>query len=457
MNENIGIYAHDSWSLKRLTLNAGIRWESYQASIGRQLSGEGRFVPARDFPGEELPKWTGWAPRVGAVYNLFGDGRTALKFSVNKFQAAATGGLAAVLNPVREQNVIVAWNDLDRDDIADGERGCVYLTPGCEINLAQLPLNFGVTTPGCSTIYTPGSVPCGTDQVSPDVKRGTSWHYNVSVQHELLPRVSVTAGYVRANFDNERAYENILHSFADYTPVAIANPLDGSTVTMYNVSREKLNQVRNVLTPRPDRERWNNSFDAGFNARLGGGMTIFGGLLVHRTLEVFCDARDNPNNLLYCDQSENDLPWLNQFKVAGVVPLPARLIVSAAFQNYIRYMSTAGAVWQITPNTRYAANCQGACTPGGLVNPGQTVASLNVPLEAPSIRLSDRVNQLDVTFSRPFTVGKARLQPELAIFNAFNSLAVYGLRSLNYDSTTFLQPSTVVQPRLFRVGVQVKW
>ena len=114
-------------------------------------------------------------------------------------------------------------------------------------------------------------------------------------------------------------------------------------------------------------------------------------------------------------------------------------------------------MWQITPTTRYAANCKGACPPGGLVNPGQTVSSLNVPLEAPSMRLSERVNQLDVTFGRPISVGKTRVQPELAIFNALNSLAVYGLRSLNYDSTTFLQPSTVVQPRLFRVGVQVKW
>jgi hypothetical protein len=457
MNQNVGLYAQDSWTLKRVTLNAGIRWESYQASIGRQQSGEGRFVPARDFPGEALPKWTGWAPRFGAVYNLFGDGKTALKFSVNKFQAAATAGLADVLNPVREQNVIIAWNDLDRDDIADGERGCVYLTPGCEINLAQVPLNFGVTTAGCSTIYTPTSVPCGTDQVSTETKRGTSWHYNVSIQHELLPRVSVTAGYVRADFYNHRAYQNILQSFADYTPVQIANPLDGSAITMYNVSREKLNQVRNVLIPRPERERWNNSFDAGFNARLGGGLTIFGGMLVHQTLEVNCDAKDNPNLLLYCDQSQNGLPWLNQFKVAGVVPLPAGVIVSAAYQNYIRYMSTGGAVWQITPNTRYAATCKGACVPGALVNPGQTVASLNVPLEAPSTRLSERINQLDITVGRPISVGKARVQPELAIFNALNCLAVYGLRSLNYDSTTFLQPSTVVQPRLFRVGLQVKW
>jgi hypothetical protein len=457
MNSNVGIYGQDSWTLGRLTLNAGLRWEYYQASIGKQESGMGRFVPARVFPGEALPAWKGWAPRFGATYDLFGNTKTALKFSVNKYQAAATAGLAGVLNPVREQSVIIAWNDLNRDDIADGRPGCAYLTPGCEINLGQVPLNFGVTTPGCSTIFTPGSIPCGTDQVSPDAKRGTSWHYNVSIQHEVLPRVAVTAGYVRADFYNHVAYENILHSFADYTPVQIANPLDGSTVTMHNVSRDKLTQARNVLMPRPDRQRWNNSFDVGFNARPSRGMTIFGGLLIHRTLEVSCDARDNPNNLLYCDQSVNGLPRLNQFKVAGVVPLPGGVVFSAALQTYIRYMSTAGTVWQITQNTRYPATCKGACTPGAIVNPGMTLASMNVPLEAPSTRLSDRINQLDLTVGKAVMFGKVRLQPELSIFNALNSLAVYGLRSLNFDAATYLQPSTVVQPRLFRAGVQVRW
>ena len=91
--------------------------------------------------------------------------------------------------------------------------------------------------------------------------------------------------------------------------------MDGSVITRYNVSAAKQNQVRNVLSPRPDRSRWNNSLDLGFNARLPRGARLFGGLLVHRTLEVFCDISDNPNLLLHCDQSESDIPWLLYFPV----------------------------------------------------------------------------------------------------------------------------------------------
>jgi hypothetical protein len=350
---------------------------------------------------------------------------------------------------------------LNRDDIADGAPGCVYLTPGCEINMAQAPVNFGLTTPGCTVIYTPGSIPCGTSQVAPNVDREHSVQYSLSLQHELLPRVSVTAGYLRTNFYNRRAVQNVLQSFSDYTPVQIASPLDGSVVTMYNVSTAKRNQVLNVEDMAPERRMWNNSVELSFNARLGAGIRLFGGTLIHRTLSVLCDAKDNPNNLLYCDATASGKPWLNQFKLAGTMPLPAGFQASAAFQTYLRYLSTStppvGTQWQITPTTRYAANCQGPCTPGALVNPGMTVATMNVPLRAPLTDLSDRINQLDFTVGKWFTYGKTRIEPEFSIFNAFNNLAVYGVRSFNFGTTSYLQPSTVLQPRLFRIGLQVKW
>jgi hypothetical protein len=458
MSRNVGLYVQDSWRIQRLTVNAGLRWEDYQAEVGSADLPAGRFVPARNYDGETLPSWSGWAPRFGATYDLFGNAKTALKFSANRFQNSLTGGLAFALNPIRQQNVTAAWTDLNHDDIAQGQPGCTYLTPGCEINLAQVPANFGVVKPGCTLIYSPGSIPCGNDQLDPNVPRGGAWQYSGSVQHELFPRVSVTAGYVRANFFDIRASDNVLQSFSDFTPVDIANPIDGSTITVYNVSADKRSQVLNVLKERPGRSRWNNSFDAGFNARLGHGMTMFGGVLVSRTLENNCDVQDDPNRLIYCDQSKNDIPWKAQFKIAGTMMLPWDISLSAAFQTYRNDLSTtAGVVWQITPTTRYPANCAGACTPGALVNPGMTVSSMNVPLEAPFTRLSDRVKQLDLTVGRSVRIAGLQLRPELSAFNVLNNLSVYGVRSLNYGTSAYLVPSQVLQPRLFRVGLQVKW
>jgi hypothetical protein len=158
------------------------------------------------------------------------------------------------------------------------------------------------------------------------------------------------------------------------------------------------------------------------------------------------------------------------------MPLPLGIQLSGSLQSY-RYTlgtaplsggysnsaigpsSPAGAstVWLITPATRYPANCKGPCTPGALVNPSMTVSQMAIPLVAPGTELSDRIHQLDLTVSKWVTVGKMRVQPEASVFNALNQSAVYAVRSLNYLTSSYQQPSAVLSARILRLGVQVKW
>jgi hypothetical protein len=86
-----------------------------------------------------------------------------------------------------------------------------------------------------------------------------------------------------------------------------------------------------------------------------------------------------------------------------------------------------------------------------------TVSTMNVPLVKPGTELSDRINMLDLNIGRWFKFHNVRIQPEIAIFNALNNLAVYGVRSQNYLTSSYMQPSTLLQPRITRIGAQVKW
>jgi hypothetical protein len=466
MKSNLGVFGQDSWTIGRMTVNAGLRWDYFSAEIARQESGEGRFVPLRTFGPEQMPVWKTLSPRFGVTYDLFGNAKTALKFSANRYQLSATDGVANDYNPMRLQssgNTAVSWTDLNRDDIAQGARGCVYLTPGCEINFAQLPANFGLITPGCQVVYAPGSIPCGLDQVDPNHERDNEWVYSAGVQHELLPRVSVTANWFYTRFYNLRLTQNILHTFADYTPVQVASPLDGRVVTIYNVSAAKQNQVLRLNSSDPEARRWNHTLELGFAARFAGGASLFGGTATDRTIRVQCGYTDNPNNLEFCDQSQSGIPWNTQFKLAGSIPLPGGVQAGASFSTY-KYTLTNGTtplqgavIWQVGRTTRYPADCKGPCTPGALVNPGQTVTTFNVPLAAPGTQLSDRIKQLDLNVGRWFTLGRTRFQPEVSLFNVLNNRAAYNVRSLNYLTTSFMQPSAVLQPRLLRIGVQVRW
>jgi carboxypeptidase family protein/TonB-dependent receptor-like protein len=480
VDADLGLYGQDSWTMKHLTLNYGLRWEYFKSSIPAERTTPGRFMPDRAYNGDTMPVWKTLSPRFGLVYDLFGDAKTALKLGVNKYEQSGTYGVANVYNPIALQSATVTWKDLNGDDIAQGTPGCIYQTPGCEINLAQLPQNFGLVAPGCSVVATPGSVPCGTSQVDPSLTRIYTLQYNVGVQHELLPRVSVTANWFHVAFRNLKLRQNLLQTFADYTPVQIASPLDGSVITIYNISAAKVSQVQYLDTNAPSRHKWDNSLEFGFNARLPRGATLFGGTATERLIVQACDEPSNPNNLLYCDQTRSGIPWITQLKLAGTLPLPLGIQLSGSLQSYRYTLGTAplaggytnsaigagtppsgpagaGTVWLITPTTRYPAGCTGPCTPGAFVNPGMTVAQMAIPLIAPGVELSDRINQLDVTVGKSVTVGKMRVQPEASLFNALNRSAVYAVRSLNYLTSSYNQPSSILSARILRLGLQLKW
>ena len=467
---NLGIYGQDSWTFKRLSVSYGARWQVWSSEVALQENGPGRFVGARTFGPEAMPTMKTLDPRMGVVYDLFGDAKTALKFSANEYQWAGTVGLANMYNPITLQSATLAWRDLNGDDIAQGERGCVYLTPGCEINLGQLPLTFGAVVPGCSLLATPGSIPCGNAQADPSLKRTNTWNYNVGIQHELLPRVSVTANWFHVDYYNLRVRQNVLQTFSDYTPQDVVSPLDGSVITIYNVSNAKRTLVQNLDKAGTDRRQRYNGFEFTFNGRLPHGGTLFGGVTSEQTLAVACDEPSNPNNLLYCDQRKSGIPYRTQFKVAGSFTLPWGIRASGSLQAMagepigtaaLNTTTPSGIAtrWLITPTTRYAANCLGPCTPGALVDPGMTVSSLSVPLVAPGVESFDRLNQLDLNFGKviPLRGGKVRVEPEVSIFNALNVSAVSAVRSFNFGTPAYLQPSTILNARFVRLGLQVKW
>ena len=191
-------------------------------------------------------------------------------------------------------------------------------------------------------------------------------------------------------------------------------------------------------------------------ARLLKGAQIFGGISADRTTAVACSDPSNPNLLRFCDQSVAGVPWLINGKMAGTIRLKYDISLGASFQTY-RYR-VGPTQWLLTPTTRYAANCTGPCTPGGLVDPGMTTANLAVPLISPGNDLSDRIKQVDLNVGKWIRVsGNLRVQPEVSLFNALNNLAAYQFRSFNYTTSSYYQPSTTLLPRTLRFGMQVKW
>ena len=207
-----GIYAQDQWT-QAPDDQRGLRY-GVNARVPRTASPAGRFVPARSYAETpNVPSQHDPAPRFGLAYDLFGNGKTALKYSINRYNASRTTGDANSgaqrYNPLARTSVSLNWTDLNKDDIAQGELGCVYLQAGCEIDLSGLPPNFGfraLTTQ------------------DPDIQRTWNLEQGVEIQHELMPRVSVSASYYHGNFHNLLLADNRSITTANWTPYQVFQP-----------------------------------------------------------------------------------------------------------------------------------------------------------------------------------------------------------------------------------------
>jgi len=459
LNYDLGIFAQDAWTLNRLTINAGLRWEALNAQVLEGESPAGRFVPARHFDAiENLPDWRDWAPRFAAVYDVRGNAKTAIKFSLNRYNQQRTTGVADNYNPlVSATSTSLAWTDLNRDDIAQGARGCVYLTPGCEINFGQLPANFGT-----AALNRYGNFP-------------RTWNLEsaVELQHELLPRLSVSGAWFHGTFHNLTSTYHTEWTNADYTPIQIFNPMTGTPITVYNRSAAANSRPSDILdTFDPERQRIYNSYSFEFRARPGRGAQLFGGLSVERELNVNCTQPDNPNFLRFCDERNLDdgftIPWRNNLKLAGSVPVTFGITLSGSLQSTRGIaIGTAPGSTTTPPNsasfavgatTRYPSNCPAPCPAGAIViGPSLTVTTLTVPLVPYLVNVADRINQLDLKASRTFRTGRLTLTPSIEVFNALNPDQVVSYVSTSYATSSYLRPNSIVQGRIIGVALQSRW
>ncbi|OFW29421.1 MAG: hypothetical protein A3H97_17240 [Acidobacteria bacterium RIFCSPLOWO2_02_FULL_65_29] len=450
LGRDLGFFAQDSWTLKRLTINAGLRYEQVRARVIAKAAPAGRFVPARTFDAiEDLPKWNDWAPRFAAVFDMFGNARTALKYSLNRYNRSRTTGIASEYNPLRSETATLTWRDLNADDVAQGERGCVYLTPGCEINFNSLSANFGI-----AALNTYGAYP-----------REYNVEHGLELEHELLPRLSVSTSWFHGDFSNLQTTINQTWQFdgdplsnPNYIPYTVYNPLTGEPVTIYGrTAAAQAAATRNLDTYDPNRLRIYDAYGFQFRARPGAGAQLFGGFGFERQQDVTCTAPDNPNTLRFCDDRENGLPFRRQFKLAGSYPLPYGITLSGSWLNVQGSTSTRNLA--ITRNsTRYPANCPAPCPAGAIILPAAfQPATFTLQLIDQDTVYTERVNQLDLKVTRTFRMGRVAVLPTLEAFNVNNSDAVVSYVSTNVIAATFLRPNSILQGRIIGVGATVRW
>ena len=453
LNRDVGVYLQDTWRINRLTANVGIRWETLNSKVLAGNSGAGRFVPAREFDEiVDVPDWNDIAPRMALVYDLKGDGRTAIKYSLNRYNLSRTTGIAANYNPLVSVTATLPWTDINGDDIAQGERGCAgYPRSGCEISFAGLSSNFGVRA-----LNEYGEYP-----------RTWNLESGLEIQHELFDGMSVSGSWWKGSFRNLTTTVNRAWSLSDYSPFTWYNPETGEPFTVYARSVAASQRPTSKLdTFDPQRKQAYEAFNFEGRWRVPGGGQIFGGVSYERERVKACTAPDDPNYLAgstyngqaLCDDFALDIPYRPSLKFSGTKEVGYGVNLSFAFQNNAGPTSSR-VMTVVRGSSRYPSNCPSPCPAGGIIMPrgvfGQTSMAYNLePTRATSV---ERIVQLDFKVSRTFRAGRFSLIPTFEVFNINNSDAIISYITTNVLSSAYLSPNSIMQGRMYGFGAMLRW
>ena len=409
---DMGFFVQDTWTRKRFTLSPGLRWDHFNSELPAQTAAAGRFAPERHFDAvPNLPNWNNVVPRLGVSYDLTGHGRTAVKANIGLYVMSQGTGFATTYSASVSAIDQRTWTDVNHDDIAQESE----IGPTSNIS-------FGVRR---------------NQNPDPNISRPYQVLGDVGIQHEILPGLGLTVSYDRRRFRDSIWTKNLaLDIPVDYTLVGVPDPRgNGQTLPVFNLAPAKLGLVNEFDSNSSINTAMYQGVDVTMNLRWRAA-TLFGGTSTGRTVAIACQVED-PNNLRFCDQTQYNIPFLTQFKLAGTYGLPYAIRLGASFQSQ--------------PGTERIINYAVVRS----ILPTLTQTSVNVRLNEPGTEYNDRVNQLDVTLSRSFRNRGVDVRPELSIFNMLNANPV--IVQVNTYGPSLGNVTTILNPRVLRLGVNVRF
>ncbi|MGH7129321.1 MAG: hypothetical protein ACREIV_12185, partial [Planctomycetaceae bacterium] len=397
-----GFYAQDQMTIDRLTLSGAVRYDHVWSRFPQQQLGPNPFFPtAVVYPAEDGVSYHDVTPRMGAAYDVFGNGRTAIKVNLGKYLRAADGSsiTGGQLNPLSRVSSSAnrTWTDANGNFHPD----CDLRNPdtqdlrasGGDFCGRNSNLNFGL--PVFNTTFDPNII-------TGWGKRAYDWNFGVQVQQELLPRISVNVGYFRRSFGNFFVTDNRATTAADYDTFSVTAPTDprlpgggGYTLSnLYNVRPALAGVTDNFQTFSKaygrETRRW-NGVEVNFTARVRGGLTFQGGTSTGRLTTDECELREvlPEIGLLdpYCKETP---PFTTQFKglASYVVPV-IDVQVSGTLQSLVGDLLSANYAF---PSAVVAQSL------GRPLSGNASFATIN--LVTPGDVYGDRINQLDFRVSK---------------------------------------------------------
>jgi len=500
----LGIFAQDAWKIQRLTLNVGIRLDKIDAGFPDADLPAGLFVPARHADARYgIPSWTDINPRIGAAYDVFGNGRTALRTSMGRFNQLSRADFTIRFHPFNSSinSASRPWTDSNNNFIPDCDvqnfAAQDLSASGGDICGAISNVNFGTFNPAAVVF----------DDSTVKDNRDFLWDFNIDLQHELLHGLSVDVGY-NHNWDgNFTVTENTALDPSSYDEFCIQVPNDPR---LPNAGQQKcgfydlkpglvgLGQLRVTNAkeyankngnPRLPYRYW-DGFWVSADGRLPYNVRVGGGIDVGKNVDDHCFTVDMPNNpaditgtapgvlgptwssTTYNSQGDGAChvvtSWMDNldFRLNGSIPIKGGFTGSFIFRN--TRGAALNAIWVVTPaNVTFKDPGREAIknTPAGAFS----TSTISTNLITPNSLYGDRFNQLDLSINKSLNVGWGRLRLAFDLYNALNANSIQNVTTAysaslvngqyvsNPTANRWQRPTTFLDPRLARVTAAIQF
>jgi hypothetical protein len=484
IDRDLGVFIQDRWSLGRVTLNLGLRYDQFigdtrESSVLPSRHGAGAtfgecpdgMVDPGDLCTGIVQNWKDISPRVGFAMDVFGNGRTAIKASYARYVAGQAIAFANQVNPIGALTAsdTRAWTDLDGNGLPLDAAGNIQFN---ELTNSAATSTFGRLT-----------VP--TTQYSPDLlrgwgKRGYNNEVTFAMQHQLADRISVNGGYYRRTFGNQTIVDDLRFDANSYDSVCITAPSDpdlpgGGNYRVCGVQDLKQSAFA-TAGPANSLIRFSDDFggetnlyqgfDINLESRFRNGAFIRGGIAATARTFDNCNLLVAGNDAVPAGSTEiyedgttgchREYGYRPDAKLSGSYTLPWDVQLGGTYQ-FTRGVQTGGAgpsitaAWAVT--NAVAMQQLGRNWQSGAAS--RTVALIREGLDYGKHNL----NQLDIKLAKRFNVGKARLRADFDLYNVFNSSWPYTVTTTysNTAASQYLRPTNVLQNRFFKLGANISF